>query len=81
MPAGAKYGGRQKGTPNKLSGSVKDNVVAVFDQIGGLDNMATWATENQTEFYRLYSKLLPTDLNVKGSLSVNWPLSKPKIEQ
>lgn len=52
--------------PNKLSGQVKENVVHVFDQLGGVTKMAAWAEENQTEFYRLYARLLPTEatLNV-----------------
>jgi len=73
--------GRQAGVPNKLSGTVKDNVIAVFDAIGGNATMAVWAEGNQTEFFKLYSKLLPTDVNVQGDLTINWPLAKPKIEQ
>lgn len=73
--------GRPKGVPNKLSMTVKDNVIAVFDAIGGAKTMADWAEGNQTEFFKLYSKLLPTDLNVAGDVTINWPLAKPKIEQ
>ena len=73
--------GRPKGSPNKLSSTVKDNVVAVFQKIGGVETMATWAEGNKTEFFKLYSKLLPTDVNVQGDLTINWPLAKPKIEQ
>lgn len=73
--------GRPKGSPNKLSGTVKDNVIAVFDAIGGNATMAAWAEGNQTEFFRLYSKLLPTDVNVAADLTINWPLAKPKIER
>lgn len=62
MPKGAKHGGRKAGTPNKLSATVKDNVIAVFDAIGGTKNMTTWAKTNETEFYRLYSKLMPLQL-------------------
>jgi hypothetical protein len=81
MPKGAKHGGRKAGTPNKLSATVKDNVIAVFHGIGGVDTMTTWAKSNETEFFKLYSKLLPTDLNVAGDVTINWPLAKPKIEQ
>lgn len=62
MPKGAKHGGRKAGTPNKLSGTVKDNVIAVFDAIGGVNHMTTWAMDNSTEFYRMYSKLMPLQL-------------------
>lgn len=61
MAKGRKTGGRQKGTPNKVSGTVKDNVVAVFDGIGGVATMTVWAKSNETEFFKLYSKLLPIE--------------------
>jgi len=65
--------GRKKGVPNKLSGSVKQNIVGVFDKIGGREKMAKWAEENQTDFYRLYGRLAPTEIeaNVKGKVIVN----------
>ncbi len=65
--------GRKKGVPNKLSGSVKQNIVGVFDRIGGREKMAKWAEENQTDFYRLYGRLAPTEIeaNVKGKVIVN----------
>lgn len=66
MAAGKKTGGRTKGTPNKISSGVKSNIIAVFDKIGGRDAMAAWAEENKTEFYRLYSKLLPTEITGEG---------------
>lgn len=54
--------GRPKGTPNKLGAAVKSNVVAVFDQIGGRDKMAEWAKENLGDFYKLYARLIPTEI-------------------
>lgn len=47
--------------PNKLGAAVKSNVVAVFDRIGGREQMAQWAQDNLTEFYRLYARLIPTE--------------------
>jgi len=65
--------GRKKGVPNKISGRVKQNIVGVFDRIGGREKMAKWAEENQTDFYRLYGRLAPTEIeaNVKGKVIVN----------
>jgi len=59
-----KTGGRQKGTVNKISSGAKANVIGVFDMIGGRTAMAAWAKANPTEFYRLYSRLLPTDVTI-----------------
>jgi len=59
MAIGKKTGGRKKGTPNKLSSTVKDNVITVFEKLGGVDHMAEWAKENPGHFYNIYSKILP----------------------
>ena len=56
--------GRKKGTPNKISGQVRQNVIDVFDDIGGVKEMAVWAVDNRTEFYRLYAKLMPTQSEI-----------------
>jgi len=61
--------GRPPGSKNKLGGQAKENIAAVFNRLGGTANMATWAVENQTEFYRLYARLIPveqiTDMTVR----------------
>ncbi len=64
MAIGKKTGGRKKGTPNKLSSTVKENVVAVFNHLNGeeLTHIKDWALENPTQFYNLYAKLLPTEI-------------------
>jgi hypothetical protein len=38
--------------------------MAVFNGLGGTSAMKEWAKANQTEFYRMYAKLLP--LQVTG---------------
>ena len=58
----SRTGGRKKGTPNRISGAVKENIIAVFEQTGGQKAMADWATKNRTEFYRLYGRLLPHEV-------------------
>lgn len=71
-----KTGGREKGTPNKVTGTVKENMLAVFNRLGGTAQMAQWAVENQTEFYKLYARLIPADINQKtehsGTVSYKW---------
>jgi hypothetical protein len=60
---GKKQGGRPKGVPNKLSTTVKDNVIQVFNTLGGYKGMAEWAKDNPTHFYNLYAKLIPQDVH------------------
>ena len=61
-PGKQKTGGRVAGTPNKLTATVKENVINVFNRIGGQEAMAEWAQDNRTDFYRLYARLLPTQV-------------------
>jgi hypothetical protein len=59
---GEHRGGRKKGTPNRTSASVKAALLLAYDAIGGDAEFAAWAKANRTEFYRLYAKLLPTEI-------------------
>lgn len=52
----------RKGSPNKIGAEVKENIVAVFIRLGSTAAMAEWARENLTEFYRLYARLIPTEV-------------------
>lgn len=62
MARGFKTGGRQPGTPNKLTAAFKDAVRIVYEDIGGHAAFAAWARENPTEFYRLAARLIPTEI-------------------
>ena len=63
--------GRSKGSKNKVPTQAKENIVAVFIRLGGTSAMAKWATENQTEFYRIYSRLLPHEHTGAGGGPIN----------
>lgn len=52
--------GRRAGTPNKMSATVKQNVIDVFSNLGGVEHMTLWAAENPNQFYNIYAKLMPT---------------------
>jgi hypothetical protein len=66
--------GRPKGTPNKTTVRVKAALERAFEGIGGMEAFVGWARENPTEFYRLWSKLLPMELKADikhtGSITV-----------
>lgn len=51
----------RKGRPNKVGAEVKDNILAVFVRLGSTSAMADWARANQTEFYKMYGRLAPTE--------------------
>ena len=67
---GQKTGGRQVGTPNKVTAIFKDAVRTVYEDIGGNEAFAEWAKENPTEFYRIASRLIPTEMASQGT-SIN----------
>jgi hypothetical protein len=54
--------GRFKGSPNKVTKSIREHFAAAFDMLQDDDiyNLTSWAKTNPTEFYRLASKLIPT---------------------
>ena len=64
---GQKTGGRQVGTPNKVTAIFKDAVRAVYEDIGGNTAFAEWAKENPTEFYRIAARLIPTEMASQGT--------------
>lgn len=68
MARGKKTGGRRPGSLNKRTIAVKEALTQAFDGIGGLSAFIEWARENQTEFYKQYTKMLPTEIkNADGS--------------
>jgi hypothetical protein len=56
-----KKGGRKAGTPNKFTKSFREAVLVAYENIGGTEAFSHWAAENQTEFYRIAARLIPTE--------------------
>jgi hypothetical protein len=54
--------GRKKGSLNKTTKSVKEALTLAFEQRGGVPALIAWAKQNETEFYRLWSKLIPVQV-------------------
>jgi hypothetical protein len=47
---------------NKLTGAFRDAVRLAFNDIGGHEAFSRWAQDNQTEFYRIASRLIPGEM-------------------
>ena len=62
-PGTPKTGGRIKGTPNKVTGQLKDMILGALDTAGGLDYLVTQARENPNAFLTLVGKVLPLQVN------------------
>lgn len=57
-----KTGGRQKGTPNKLTGDVKAAIAAAFDEVGGKDYLVKLAVSDPRTFCTLVGKIVPMEV-------------------
>jgi hypothetical protein len=57
-------GGRPKGTPNKVTVRVRDEIVAVYDRIGGGEAFAAWAQTHRADFYRMFATLAPRPVEI-----------------
>ncbi len=63
---GAKFGGREKGTPNKVTAALKDMILEAAELAGGEGGTVAYlkkqAMENPTSFNVLLGKVLPTQV-------------------
>lgn len=62
-----KIGGKTKGTPNKLTRTVKECVLEAFNKLQEhpTSNILSWAEKNPKDFYQVAAKLIPTEVNAK----------------
>ncbi|MCP3679617.1 MAG: hypothetical protein GY782_04865 [Gammaproteobacteria bacterium] len=71
--------GRPKGMKNRLTNDVRQAFHKVYEEMGhnievdgkkqtGHEAFLTWARDNQTEFYRLYGKMIPATAELGGDL-------------
>lgn len=74
MAKGTKTGGRKKGTPNKATVAVKEALVSAFNDLGGVDALTRWGIDNQTEFYKLWSKILPQE--IRSDVTLRKPITE-----
>ena len=58
-----KTGGRVAGTPNKNTASVKAALHSVYEKKGGDTALLAWAKQNEDEFYKLWGRMLPTEVS------------------
>lgn len=59
-----KTGGRQKGTPNKLTRTVRETVLSAFNELQDdpKANIVAWAKRNPRDFYQIAAKLIPQEI-------------------
>jgi hypothetical protein len=58
--------GRKRGVPNKVTGAVKDMVLAALDKAGGQDYLVEQAKKNPVAFMSLLGRILPMQVTGEG---------------
>lgn len=67
---GQRFGGRKKGTPNRVTGDLRAMVLGALSDAGGQDYLTKQAKKNPKAFLSLLGRCLPKDItNSDGSLS------------
>jgi hypothetical protein len=61
---GRRFGGRQKGTPNKITGDIRAMILGALQAKGGQKYLERCADENPAAFLTLVGKVLP--MQVQG---------------
>lgn len=72
-----KLGGRQKGTPNRMTAAIKDMIITALADVGGVEYLKAQATDNPTAFLSLVGKVLPLQLTGAG----DGPVQFQRIER
>lgn len=69
--AGNENSGRTKGSQTKQTVAVKQCIINAFEHIGGWQNLAKWAKENQKEFYtQVWVKVLPLTMDIDQTIKI-----------
>lgn len=81
-PKGTRFGGRQKGTPNKLTVGVKDALRMAFTDAGGVEYLVGVAKAEPRVFCALLAKLLPgrEERHAGGALAEVQKLSDEELK-
>lgn len=58
--------GRPKGSPNKVTASIKAALQNAFDDLGGVPSLVKWGKGNPSEFYALWGRLIPKEHEHSG---------------
>lgn len=77
MPRGSKpgehRGGRKKGTPNKLTTTIKEALEGAFADVGGREYLAKMANDEPKAFMALLGKAMPQQVDAHLSGNIGMP--------
>ena len=58
--------GRPKGSKNKSTLQIKEAFLEAFNELGGVPALVRWGRSNDTDFYKLAARLIPTEQHISG---------------
>src|SRR5215831_5318405 len=67
----AKTGGRVKGTPNKLTASVKTMILGALHELGGTQYLVEQGRANPSAFLSLVGRVLPMQVDSRVEVDVD----------
>jgi predicted ATP-grasp superfamily ATP-dependent carboligase len=70
MARGKKTGGREKGTPNKVTGELKTMILDALDGAGGVEYLKARALDTPGPFLALVGKVLPLQVTGEDGKSI-----------
>lgn len=50
---------------------IREQLRIVFDRLGGVEAMRAWAVWNATDFYKIYAKLVPLEVDPTGGKGIH----------
>lgn len=56
--------------------AAKESLESAFTKMGGIEGLVRWGKKNPTEFYRIWARLLPRDVNLGVTESLEDLLSQ-----
>lgn len=61
---------RPLGSKNKVPLTVRNEIIAVYEELGGRQGMAKWAQKDPATFYRLYCQMAPKEVALSGEVAI-----------
>ena len=71
--------GRPMGSLNKVPANLRDDLITVYEKLGGIQGMVEWAKAkegNRALFYRILASTLPRQVAVSARLEHDYGLNK-----
>ena len=76
--------GRVPGSKNRITANLRNDLITVYEQLGGIQGMVEWAKAkegNRALFYRILASTLPRQIAVSARLEHDHGLNKLSNEE